>query len=84
MPSVGISSTFQPASPIWRVSGKGQWLALGDQAALYGFSIGDILLIGGFLMFVIEKGYRLIIITPIEEGIIVEGSGSKRKLTHYH
>jgi hypothetical protein len=83
MPSVGISSTFQPASPIWKVSGKGQWLALGDQAALYGFSIGDILLIGGFLMFVIEKGYRLIIITPIEEGIIAKGSGSKRKLTYY-
>ena len=55
MPSVGIPSTFQPASPIWNVSGKGQWLALGDQAALYRFSIGDIFLIAGLLLFVMWK-----------------------------
>jgi hypothetical protein len=52
MPSVGIPSTFKPASPIWNVSGKGQWLALGDQGALYGFSVGDICLLVGFLLFV--------------------------------
>jgi hypothetical protein len=72
MPSVGIPSTFQPASPIWSVSGKGRWLALGDQAALYRFSIGDIFLIAGLLLFVMWKVYRLIIITPIKEGSIVE------------
>jgi hypothetical protein len=55
MPSVGVPSTFQPASPIWNVSGKGQWLALGDQAALYGFSVGDIFLIAGLLLFVMWK-----------------------------
>jgi hypothetical protein len=37
MPSVGISPTFQPAAPIWNVSGKGQWLMLADQAILYRF-----------------------------------------------
>ena len=55
MPSVGVASTFQPASPIWNVSGKGQWLALGDQAALYGFSVGDICLIVGLLLSVLWK-----------------------------
>jgi hypothetical protein len=44
-----------PASPIWNVSGKGQWLALGDQAALYGFSVGDICLIVGLLLSVLWK-----------------------------
>jgi len=53
MPSVGISPTFQPASTIWNVSGKGQWLLLADQAALYRFSIGDMFLIAGLLMFLI-------------------------------
>jgi hypothetical protein len=58
MPSVGVPSTFQPASPIWNVSGKGQLLALGDHAALYGFSIGDICLILGLLLFVFSRlGY---------------------------
>jgi hypothetical protein len=74
MPSVGISSTFQPAAPIWNVSGKGQWLLLADQAALYRFSIGDIVLITGFLMFLIGTEYRLRIITPLKEGSIVENS----------
>jgi len=50
MPSVGISPTFQPASTIWNVSGKGQWLLLADQAALYRFSIGDMFLIAGLLI----------------------------------
>jgi hypothetical protein len=72
MPSVGIPSAFQPASPIWNVSGKGQWLALGDRAALYGFSIGDICLIAGLLLFVMWKVYGLVTITPIKEGSIVE------------
>ena len=74
MPSVGIPSTFQPASPIWSVSGKGRWLMLADQAALYRFSIGDIFLLAGFLMFVIGKGYRLVVIPPIKGGSIVENS----------
>jgi hypothetical protein len=55
MPSVGDPSTFQPASPIGNVSGKGQLLALGDQAALYGFSVGDICLILGLLLFVFGR-----------------------------
>jgi len=55
MPSVGIPATFQPAAPIWNVSGKGKWLMLADQAALYGFSIGDIFLIAGFLTFLIAR-----------------------------
>ena len=59
MPSVGIPPTFRPAAPIWNVSGKGQWLLLADQAALYRFSIGDILLIAGFLTFVIARVQRL-------------------------
>ena len=68
MPSVGIPATFQPAAPIWNVSGKGQWLTLADQAALYRFSIGDMFLIAGVLMFLIDTVYRLrIIITPIKE-----------------
>jgi len=53
MPSVGISPTFQPASTVWNVSGKGQWLLLADQAALYRFSIGDMFLIAGLLIFLI-------------------------------
>jgi hypothetical protein len=58
MPSVGIPATFQPAAPIWNVSGKGQWLTLADQAALYRFSIGDMFLIAGVLMCLIETAYR--------------------------
>lgn len=53
MPSIGVSPTFQPASAIWNVSGKGQWLLLADQAALYRFSIGDMFLIAGLLIFLI-------------------------------
>ncbi|MFZ1917092.1 MAG: hypothetical protein WAU58_05930 [Terriglobales bacterium] len=55
MPAVGVPSTFQPASPIWNVSGKGQLLALGDQAAFHGCSIGDLCLIAGLLLIVIWK-----------------------------
>ena len=62
MPSVGIPANFQPAAPIWNVSGKGQWLALADQAVLYRFSIGDMFLIAGFLMFLLDTVYRLLII----------------------
>jgi hypothetical protein len=69
MPSVGISPTFEPAAPIWSVSGKGQWLMLADQAALYRFSIGDIFLIAGFLMFLIGMVWRLHL-TPIKKGSI--------------
>jgi hypothetical protein len=68
MPSVGIPATFQPAAPIWNVSGKGQWLTLADQAALYRFSIGDMFLIAGSLMFLIDTACRLRKITPIKEG----------------
>jgi hypothetical protein len=75
MPAVGIPATFQPAAPIWNVSGKGQWLTLADQAALYRFSIGDMFLIAGFLMCLIDTVYRLRIITPIKEGSSVENSG---------
>jgi len=74
MPSVGIPSTFQPAAPIWNVSGKGQWLPLADQAVLYRFSIGDIFLITGFLLFLIGREYRLPILNPIKDGNIVENS----------
>jgi len=74
MPAVGIPSTFQPAAPIWSISGKGQWLILADQAAFYRFSIGDIFLITGFLMFLIGSVDRLRIMTPIKEGSIVENS----------
>jgi hypothetical protein len=69
MPSVGISPTFQPAAPIWNISGKGQWLMLADQAALYGFSIGDMFLIAGFLTFLIARVQRL-----HKEGSIVANS----------
>jgi hypothetical protein len=72
MPSVGIPATFQPAAPIWNVSGKGQWLTLADQAALYRFSIGDMFLIAGSLMFLIDTAYRLRKITPIKEASNVE------------
>lgn len=71
MPSVGIPSTFQPASPIWSVSGKGQWLMLADQAALYRFSIGDMFLIVGFLIGIVD---RLRIITLMKTEGIVENS----------
>ena len=70
MPSVGISPTFQPAAPIWNVSGKGQWLMLVDQAALYRFSIGDIFLIAGFLIFLIGAVERRRLIIPIKQGNI--------------
>jgi hypothetical protein len=59
MPSVGISPTFQPAAPIWDTSGKGQWLMLADQAFLFRFSIGDVLLMTGLLMFLIGTILRL-------------------------
>jgi hypothetical protein len=68
MPSVGIPPTFQPAAPIWNVSGKGQWLTLADQAALYRFSIGDVFLIAGSLTFLIHTVHRLFVVTPIKEG----------------
>jgi hypothetical protein len=74
MPSVGIPATFQPAAPIWNVSGKGQWLTLADQAALYRFSIGDMFLIAGSLMFLIDTTYRLRKITPIKEGSNVKNA----------
>jgi hypothetical protein len=74
MPSVGIPSTFQPAAPIWNISGKGQWLMLADHAALYRFSIGDIFLIAGFLLFLIGREYRLPIINAIKDGSVVENS----------
>jgi hypothetical protein len=51
------------------VSGKGQWLMLADQAALHGFSIGDIFLIAGFLTFLIARVQRL-----HKEGSIVANS----------
>jgi hypothetical protein len=74
MPAVGIPATFQPAAPIWNVSGEGQWLTLADQAALYRFSIGDMFLIAGCLMFLIDTVYHLRIITPVKEGRSVENS----------
>ena len=67
MPSVGVPATFRPAAPIWSVSGKGQWLTLADQAALYRFSIGDLFLIAGVLMFLIETVRRSRLVTPIKE-----------------
>jgi len=80
MPAVGIPATFQPAAPIWNVSGEGQWLTLADQAALYRFSIGDMFLIAGCLMFLIDTVYRLRIITPIKEGRSVENPHEKAEL----
>jgi hypothetical protein len=74
MPSIGIPATFQPAAPIWNVSGKGQWLALADQAALYRFSIGDMFLIAGVLMFLIDTAHRLFAIAPLKEGSSVGNS----------
>ncbi|HWY59583.1 MAG TPA: hypothetical protein VNZ03_34280 [Terriglobales bacterium] len=68
MPSVGMPATFQPAAPIWNVSGKGQWLTLADQAALYRFSIGDMFLIAGSLMFLISTVHRRFVVAPIKEG----------------
>jgi hypothetical protein len=52
------------------VSGKGQWLLLADQGALYRFSIGDIFLIAGFLIFLIGTVERRRLIIPIKEGSI--------------
>jgi len=46
-----------------------QWLMLADQAALHGFSIGDIFLIAGFLTFLIARVQRL-----HKEGSIVANS----------
>ena len=67
MPSVGIPATFQPAAPIWNISGKGQWLTLADQAALYRFSIGDMFLIAGVLICLIEAVQRSRPMNHIEE-----------------
>jgi len=58
MPAVGIPSSFQPAHPIWDVSGRGRWLLLADQAALYRFSIGDLLLITGGLLLLSCWAYK--------------------------
>lgn len=69
MPVVGFPSTFQPASPVWNVSGNGRLLALGDQAGLHGFSIGDICLIAGLLLLVI---WRLACETPCRSDIADE------------
>jgi hypothetical protein len=81
MPAVGIPANFQPAAPIWNVSGQGQWLTLADQAALYRFSIGDIFLIAGFLMFLLDMVYHLPIIktmanTPMDETVASERSAA--------
>jgi hypothetical protein len=70
MPSVGISPTFQPAAPIWNVTGKGQWLLLADQGALYRFSIGDLFLLAGFLIFVIGTVERRRLAPMIKEGSV--------------
>jgi hypothetical protein len=67
MPSVGIPATFQPVAPIWNISGKGQWLTLADQAVLYRFSIGDMFLIAGVLMCLIEAIYRSCTMTAIKD-----------------
>ena len=66
MPSVGIPATFQPAAPIWNISGKGQWLTL------YRFSIGDMFLIAGVLMCLIEAVYRSCTMTPIKEAAALD------------
>jgi len=60
MPAVGIPSGVRPIHPIWNVSGKGQWLVLADQAALYRFSIGDLLLITGGLVVLSCLVYKLV------------------------
>jgi hypothetical protein len=72
MPSVGIARNFQPAAPIWNVSGKGQWLWLADQGALYRFSIGDIFLLAGFLVFLVGTVERRRLIIPIKQESIVQ------------
>jgi len=59
MPTVGLS-TYIPDHPIWDVSGHGRWLMLADQAALYRFSIGDILLITGGVTLLGCKVYSLV------------------------
>jgi hypothetical protein len=53
MPTVGVPSSFQPALPVWDVSGRGRWLALSDHAAFKGFSVGDLCLIAGLLSLVL-------------------------------
>ena len=55
MPAVGVPSSFQPALPVWNVSGRGSLLALGDHAAFHGCSIGDLCLIAGLLSLVLWK-----------------------------
>jgi hypothetical protein len=70
MPSVGISPTFQPAAPIWNVSGKGQWLILADQGALYRFSIGDLFLLAGFLTFLFATVERRRLAPMMKQGNI--------------
>src|SRR4051812_3815071 len=48
MPVVGMPSSFQPAGPLWVPAAGGHLLFMADHAANFYFSIGDILLRGGF------------------------------------
>jgi len=55
MPAVGVPASFQPALPVWNVSGSGRLLALGDHAAFRGCSVGDLCLIVGLMLLVLWK-----------------------------
>ena len=48
MPVVGMPAAFQPAGPIWTGDRGGHLLFIADHASIFYFSIGDIILCGGF------------------------------------
>lgn len=61
MPAVGMPSSFIPASGIWSGSDAGsRWLLLADNARLYYFSLGDIFLYLGIILFVVRNLTKLI------------------------
>jgi len=48
MPVVGMPAAFQPAGPIWSANSAGHLLFIADHASIFFFSIGDLILCGGF------------------------------------
>jgi hypothetical protein len=56
MPVIGMPSSIVPAAGIWSASGAGShWLILADNARLWFYSVGDILLFIGIIMFSVRK-----------------------------
>jgi hypothetical protein len=56
MPVIGMPTHFRAASPIWQSAGtNNHFLLLADHMSLHFFSLGDLALLGGALIFIVAK-----------------------------